>query len=127
MYEKAVGQPGVWIVSSQQWPRALLRAELIEGDYDAIGFRSFEEALIALARATREPPKAVILDLTDQQVTRSQLSALSEARIPTILLGGAPDLQDPQLSEFSWAGILRRPYMIREVVALVERIAPLPG
>ena len=127
MYEKAIGQPGVWIISSQQWPRALLRAELIERGYDAIGFRALDEALIALARAIREPPDAVILDLADQQVTRSQLTGLSQARIPTILLGGALDLEDPQLSGFAWAGILRRPFMLREVTALVERIAAPAG
>ena len=30
--------PVIWIIDAEQWPRALLRAELIERGYDAVGY-----------------------------------------------------------------------------------------
>jgi hypothetical protein len=33
-----IDRPVVWIIDAEQWPRALLRAELIEAGYEAIGF-----------------------------------------------------------------------------------------
>src|SRR5689334_9573424 len=37
--------PVVWIVDAEHWPRAYLRAELIERGYDAVGFVGVREAL----------------------------------------------------------------------------------
>ena len=38
-------EPAVWVIDSEQWPRACLRAELIERGYDAYGFISIGDAL----------------------------------------------------------------------------------
>ena len=40
-------RPMIWIVERQQWPRALLRAELLERGYEIIGFTRVDEALSA--------------------------------------------------------------------------------
>src|SRR6266581_4880723 len=41
--------PRILVVSGEQWPRALVRAQLDEAGYDAIGART-------LSRALRHPP-----------------------------------------------------------------------
>ena len=45
----------IWIVSADHWPRALVRAELIERGYDATGFATLEDAVtgLMLTRARR--------------------------------------------------------------------------
>ena len=45
----------IWIVGADHWPRALLRAELIERGYDATGFPTLEDAVtrLMLTRARR--------------------------------------------------------------------------
>ena len=54
----------VWIVSADQWPRAYLRAELIERGYDAVGFVTMKDALIRLMLArSRRPALLVVVPL----------------------------------------------------------------
>ena len=56
----------VWIVSADQWPRAYLRAELIERGYDATGFVSLKDAVIRLMLARSQRPGLLVIDLHDQ-------------------------------------------------------------
>ena len=116
-------EPVVWIISAEQWPRALLRAELIEAGFDACGYLNITEALRELEHLPQQRPRAIVLDLTELEFTRPQLAALGGENIPTVTLGGASELSDARLGEFAWAGIFRRPFMLREVVALIVRLA----
>ena len=43
-------EPVLWVIDSEQWPRAYLRAELIERGYDAYGFMTVSDALDSLSR-----------------------------------------------------------------------------
>ncbi len=116
--------PVVWIISAEQWPRAMLRAELIEQGYDAIGVLSLADALTKLGYRPAESPEVVILDLNDAKISRSQLFMLAQQAIPTLVLGGAAELNDPALKEFSWASTLRRPFSVADIVAAVAQIIP---
>lgn len=125
--EKSDGMlaPRVLIVSPDQWPRALLRAELVEAGYDASGTRSLA---VALGRrrheANREPVRLLILD---QSALEQGWPALLEclrsrhAGSPVLLLArgtGTPPAGP-------WDVVLRRPLTIRRVVDEVRRLVPL--
>jgi DNA-binding response OmpR family regulator len=120
-------EPVIWIISSEQWPRAMLRAELIEHSIDAIGYLTMDQALIELSRWPSQKPQAIILDLSDQDITRERFRALVREDIPIVILGGSVELGNPIIREFTWAGTFRRPFMIREVVALIDQLVPRTG
>jgi hypothetical protein len=71
--------PRVWIVNADHWPRAYLRAELIERGYDAIGFETLKDALARLALRRAPRPALLILDLGGQVVDDRQRTALANA------------------------------------------------
>ncbi len=126
MCKRETKQPVVWIISTEQWPRALLRAELIEDGYDAVGYLTAEQTLEALRCPSAEKPGAVILDLNGQTLTSSLLSALQHKAVPVILLGGSVELSDPLVDEFHQAAILKRPFAIGDVVAVLKSLLPVP-
>ena len=113
----------VWVISNEHWLRALLRAELIEQGYDATGYPTTDEAVAELSRQPLQKPRVLILDLTGQEITRHQFSHLAAGGTRTVLLGGAVDLADPVLGDFRWAAVMKRPFTIREIVAVVAREA----
>src|SRR5215470_7064228 len=82
------GEPILWVVDSEQWPRACLRAELIERGYDAYGFITIADALDSLARGATRKPQALILELRGQELTEDLMEALRNLAMPIILLGG---------------------------------------
>jgi DNA-binding response OmpR family regulator len=113
----------IWIVDSEQWPRASLRAELIERGYQAVGFVLLGEALETLrAGSSERNPTALIMESSGQQFSREALQELAGFRIPTLLLIGAAGMDQPCLLEYSWTAVLRRPVTIGEVVDRVEEI-----
>lgn len=112
--------PVVWIISSEQWPRALLRAELIERGLDAVGYLTIDQALMELLRRPAVKPQAIILDLNAQIVTRELLFALEREAVPTVILGGSVELSDPLIAQFRWAGVLKRPFTLGDVAAILE-------
>jgi DNA-binding response OmpR family regulator len=126
MSEAQTQQPSIWIISLETWPRALLRAELIEQGYDARGYLTIEQALVELMRNPAGKPQVIILDLNAQTITHALLSALEREGVPTVILGGAVELNDPVTSKFAWAGVLRRPFTVGEVATLIKRLAPGP-
>ena len=70
--------PRVLVVSGEQWPRALLRAQLGEAGYDAIGADT-------LSRALRQPPDdatrgPVRLVVVDSGAAGAEPEALQHAR-----------------------------------------------
>jgi hypothetical protein len=117
-------EPVLWIVDSEQWPRACLRAELIERGYDAHGFLTIIDALDALARGISPKPEALVLELRGQDCTPQLIESIQNLGTPTILLGGAPELNDPAIANQRWDGILKRPFSLGTVADLLEKLVP---
>jgi hypothetical protein len=117
-------EPVLWIVDSEQWPRACLRAELIERGYNPYGFITIADALDALSRGLSTKPEAVVLELRGQDCTPQLIESIRNLGAPTILLGGGPELNDPAIVKYQWDGILKRPFSLGTVANLVEKLAP---
>lgn len=111
----------VWIVDSQQWPRACLRAELIERGYDAIGYLQIDQALAAMSPG-RPRPRVIVVELRDQVLTPSTLASLAESNVPAIALAGTVELNHPLIRDFNWTVVLRRPVTLGSVADAVERV-----
>lgn len=107
-----------------QWPRALLRAALLEAGYDAVGARTVSEALTyPAADPGRGPVRLVIVDrLVLGRDARSivELAALHAG--PTMMLLVAAGESVP---EGSWDRIIRRPVSIGGIVTAVQALLPL--
>lgn len=102
----------IWIIDAEHWPRALLRAELLERGFDAVGFETIESALAA------DPsrfPDAIVLEARNQELTPARVAKLFDLRVPILLLGGAIDLNDPRLRDFPWTAIVHRPVSLGEI------------
>jgi DNA-binding response OmpR family regulator len=117
--------PRVLLVMTDQWPRALLRAALREGGYDAVGTRALAGAArLTAAEADRGPVGLVILAQEALAgADRSDLDRLREATdAPIVLL--APAGGD---SAGPWVQVVHRPVSIGELVRVVEALVPLPA
>lgn len=116
----------VLIVSPEQWPRALLRAELLEAGYDAIGSRTLSAALrYPRTEAGRGPVGLIIVD---QAVVAREAPAVLE-RLVSKHAGSRCFLlarSSGALPAGSWDSVLRRPLSIRQVVEAVRRVLPIP-
>jgi ABC-type sugar transport system substrate-binding protein len=112
----------VWIVDSEQWPRACLRAELIERGYDAVGFLELDQAMAAVQGSDLRKPRAIVLELRDQVLTPSALEALTDSKIPVIALASVLELNDPLVRDFAWAAVLSRPFALGDVADAVDRV-----
>ena len=115
----------IWIADSDHWPRAYLRAELIERGYDAEGFVTLTELLVRLALSPVRPALAVV-DLRGQELKERGLAALLDAGFPVIAIGGATEWENEQLRTRRWARFLRRPLTIGEVADEVDRLLVKP-
>jgi DNA-binding NtrC family response regulator len=112
----------VWIIDREHWPRACLRAELIERGYDAVGFLELDEAMAALRAPHPQKPQVIVLELRDQVLTRSVLEALADSKMPVIALTGVLELNNPLVRDFNWAAVLSRPFALGNVADAVERV-----
>ena len=115
--------PRILVVSAEQWPRALLRAQLGEAGYDAIGAGT-------LSRALRHPPDdaergPVRLIVVDSEAAAAEPEALEHAR--RRYPGGAFGLVHGAgaVPPGPWAATLQRPVTIGEIVATARRMVPL--
>jgi hypothetical protein len=116
--------PRILLVMPTQWPRALLRAALREGGYDAIGTRTVRGARTLVASDEgRGPVRLILLDqdaLTeDAREDLDQLRRASDAAM--VLLAPATR----RASEGSWTGVLRRPLTVGELAHAIKRLVPL--
>jgi PleD family two-component response regulator len=109
--EPAVSVPArILIVMAAQWPRALLRAELREAGYDALGARDLDEALTyPREEAGRGPVRLIILD---QAVSRSR----DDPRLVELL----------QKHQEAQTLLLRYPTTIAEISQTTQQLLPLP-
>ena len=115
-------KPVVWIVDSQQWPRANLRALLIDRGFDAIGFIEFHQALAAWNDPDQPKPGILVLELHDLSPTDEELKALARLPIPLIALGGAVELNQDWIKEVKWRALIRRPVTIGQVAETIEKL-----
>ncbi len=111
---------------TDQWPRALLRAALREGGYDAVGTRAIAGAVrLTAPDPDRGPVKLVILG--QEALTGADRHDLDQLRTatgaPIVLLapGGRP------VETGHWAQVIRRPVSIGTLVRAVEALIPLPS
>ena len=115
--------PRILVVSGKQWPRALLRAQLGEEGYDAIGAGT-------LARALRYPPEdaergPVRVIVVDSGAAAATPAALERARqrypdVAFVLVHRAG-----AVPAGPWAATLQRPVTIGDIVATVRRLVPV--
>jgi DNA-binding NtrC family response regulator len=105
----------VWIVDGDQWPRASLRAELIERGYDAVGFVTLREALIRLLASPAQRPDAIVIDLREQLEDPRPLAAIFGQEIPVIAIAGGAEAAAEGIQDLPWAAFLRRPVTIGDV------------
>jgi hypothetical protein len=125
-WDMGMKKPVVWIVDREHWPRAYLRAELIERGFDAVGFESLVDALTALHRRLYETPQVILIELRDLPVEREGLSALIGFGVPTIALGGAVELNRQVVREMAWEAVMQRPFTIGMAADMVEKVSKRP-
>jgi len=106
----------VWVINADHWPRALLRGELIEHGFDAVGFETVGDASDALLM---RPPDIIVIDVHGQPIP--QAVNLLRIGVPVIVIAGATDVQE--LPDVDWAAVLRRPVSIGEIVDVVTDAA----
>ncbi len=107
----------VWIIDAEHWPRALLRAELIERGFDAVGYETVRDAIDSLPW---RPPGAIVVDVKGQPLPL--VERLLAIGVPVIIVGGTPEISD--LPKREWAAALRRPVSLGEIA---DRVAALAG
>jgi len=117
-----IHEPVVWIIDSQHWPRAYLRAELIERGFDAVGFIDPQQALAALNYPWYPRPRLIVLELFELEAKRSEIAAVARLGIPTIVLGGAVQMNEQWIMGFEWADVVRRPFTVGEVADRAEKL-----
>jgi hypothetical protein len=119
-------QPLVWIIDSEHWPRACLRAELIERGLDAVGYLDLEEPLALLLSPSSTKPQAIVLELRGQDAAADSLVRLAGIGIPVLALGGALEFSNISIGNLPWAAILRRPVTLGQVADQVQRLLSTP-
>jgi hypothetical protein len=118
-------EPVLWVIDSEQWPRACFRAELIERGYDPYGFITIRDALESLSLQARVPkPELIVLELRGQELTAQLIEAIRGLQIPTIVLGGAAELNEPLVQAQQWQIVMRRPVSLGNIADAVEKIVP---
>ena len=105
----------VWIIDTEQWPRALLRAELIERGFDAVGYETVRDAIDSLPV---RPPGIIVVDIKGQPLPL--VERLLAIGVPVIVVGGIPDINDLPARE--WAAVFRRPVSLGEIADAVAGI-----
>ena len=104
----------VWIIDAEQWPRALLRAELIERGFDAVGYITVRDAIDSLPERR---PDAIVVQLRGQPIPL--VRRLVNLHVPILVIGSAPEIHD--LPGRDWT-VLPRPVSIGEIA---DRVAAL--
>jgi hypothetical protein len=119
--------PRVLLVMPDQWHRALLRAQLREAGYDAVGAPDLVSSLIYPAEEPDRGPVGLVI--VDQQATigteDTDLVRLMErhGQAASVLIApaGLPPLAG------NWQRVVNRPVTIGDIVQLVRELLPLPS
>ncbi len=107
----------LWIIDAEQWPRAMLRAELVERGFDAVGYITVRDAIDSLPDRV---PDAIIVDLRGQPMPL--VERLPKIGVPVIVIGGAVELSELPAGE--WI-VMRRPVSIGEIADRVGAVLAL--
>jgi hypothetical protein len=113
-------EPIIWIISIQHWPRVYLRAELIERGFDAVGFQDLEQALTVLYHPYYVKPQMIVLDLFQLGARQHEISALMRFAVPTMVLGGAVELNEERVKKSDWLAVIQRPVTIGGIADMVR-------
>jgi DNA-binding NtrC family response regulator len=97
----------LWIIDGEQWPRAMLRAELLERGFEAVGYITVRDAIDSLPDRT---PAAIIVDLRGQPMPL--VERLPKIGVPVVVIGGVVELNELPAGE--WV-VMRRPVSIGEI------------
>ena len=118
-------KPVVWIIDSQQWPRANLRALLLDRGFEAIGFIELHQALASLKDPRSQKPHIILLELHDLLPTEEELDTMIHLNIPLVGVAGAVEMGQPWMKKIKWAALIQRPVMIGQVVDAIEGLRGL--
>ena len=120
-------KPRIWIVDADHWPRAYLRAELIERGYDATGFETLKDAVIRLLVARSRRPALLVIDLHGQEIDHQDELArtLLRERLPVVAVADA--ISSKSLPPDVLVDRLRRPLTIGAVADAVDRFMERSG
>jgi hypothetical protein len=111
----------VLLVVPDHWTRVLLRAELVERGFDAVGASSLKTALHVPNDDERGPVRVILLDegaLSGDDATALDALSLRHENAPIALLAGA--FAEPRVGPFR--RIVRRPTSIGVLVSLVQEL-----
>jgi hypothetical protein len=120
--------PVVWVVSGDHWPRACLRAELIERGYHALGFETVADARSALGEPDVPRPEAALVDLAGQAHDPKGIATLADlvrSIGPVVAVAGSIDAHSPELRALPWASFLARPVSLGTLADAVSALRPL--
>lgn len=112
-------RPRVWIVNADHWPRAYLRAELIERGYDATGFESLKDAVTHLLVARFRRPALLVIDLHGLAIDDRLARALVRERLPIIAVADVTSSVSAPPGVL--VGLLQRPLTIGTIADAVDR------
>ena len=104
----------------EHWPRALLRAELIERGYDVVGAPDLPAALLVRpVEKGRGPVRLIAIDqdLMVEPQGRLLERLVSRHRNPRLVLLARAQLEIPP---GAWDQIVRRPALIGEIATAIE-------
>ncbi len=110
-----VAGKSVWIIDADQWPRAMLRGELIERGFDAAGYITVADAIDALL--TRRPD-AIIVDVRGQPLEK--VARLTKLSVPVVVVAGIPEIND--LPDAGWAAVISRPVSLGQIADRVASV-----
>ncbi len=112
----------ILLVSGSWQVRILLKAELEERGHCVHALDSLADGLEYLRRRPW-PPDLILVDTTQLLLSDEDLRNLEEEAggVPIILSIGPTDLARPDFKPGRGISVLRRPLMVRDVVARVER------
>jgi hypothetical protein len=114
------------LVVPDHWTRVLLRAELLEEGYDAVGATSMENALGVPKTDARGPVRMILLDqgaLSGQQASAARALAARHGNAPIMLLASA--LSMPPAGPFRV--VIRRPTTIGGLVSAIRDLVGEAG
>jgi DNA-binding response OmpR family regulator len=120
--EPGMAEVPIWIVNAEHWPRAFLRAELIERGYDATGFVTLEDAVrrLRLMRAPERRPALVVLDRHEQAMDETTSEVLQSARVPVLAVADLAHPSDERRGPV--VDVLHRPLTIGNIADAVDRL-----
>jgi hypothetical protein len=111
--------PIIWLIDSNHWERANIRALLIEHGFQVEGFVGILHAELMLYREAVEKPDLIILELHGLDYGRPEVGEVTRLDAPVILLTGVFEEDRELLEKHKWAAVLRRPFTLGQVADVV--------